>query len=106
MKRLGMLALAALLGLGTASAAWAAHHEAGENAGGNAEEKRSDSADESSNAQWQDDATRGQERAEERKRAQEAEGEGKQKHERHEKRDRMEKHEGRGAHGGGAKGKK
>ncbi len=43
--------------------ALAGHHEGNEKAGGNAADHRSEQAEENSNAQWQEGAERGKERA-------------------------------------------
>jgi len=100
MRRIQPIALAALLGLSGAGSAWADHHEGGENAGGQAETRRSDQADENSNAQWDDDAERGRERAEERRESGSGSGEGAEQHERR-------RHEEREHHGSsGGKGRK
>jgi len=79
MRRIDTIALAVLIGFGAAGSAWADPHEGG--GGGTAAEKRSDQADENSNAQWDEDSTRGADRSAERKR-EPAKGD---EHERHEK---------------------
>ena len=107
MRRIQLIGLAAAVALASAGPARADDHERGEKgeqAGGVAGEKRSEQAGENSNPQWSDDATRGQDRADERRRAEEERAEKQRKEKQHKEKQRKEKGGSRSG-GGPEKGK-